>query len=108
MKFYGDSNDFIDTEMMQEKYEQNKNEYKMTKLMHQISRNNILIEGAHGSGGSINNNHTPRSSVHFGNTARSLSIVERKGSKIRKGSKTRGEGSLVRGIKPKLGSGIFN
>ncbi len=83
--------------MMQEKYEQNKNEYKMTKLMHQMSRNNILIDAAHASGAT---NHTPRSSVHFGNTARSMSIVERRGSRIRKGSVTRVEGSLVRGIKP--------
>jgi hypothetical protein len=106
---YYESNDFIDTEMMQEKYEQNKNEYKMTKLMHQMSRNNILIDGAHGSGGSIYNNHTPRSSVHFGNNARAMTMAERRGSRIRKGSISRGhEGSLVRGIKPKLGSGIFN
>jgi hypothetical protein len=106
---YYESNDFIDTEMMQEKYEQNKNEYKMTKLMHQMSRNNILIDGAHGSGGSIYNNHTPRSSVHFGNNARAMTMAERRGSRIRKGSISKGrEGSLVRGIKPKLGSGIFN
>jgi hypothetical protein len=106
---YYESNDFIDTEMMQEKYEQNKNEYKMTKLMHQMSRNNILIDGAHGSGGSIYNNLTPRSSVHFGNNARAMTMAERRGSRIRKGSISRGrEGSLVRGIKPKLGSGIFN
>jgi hypothetical protein len=106
---YYESNDFIDTEMMQEKYEQNKNEYKMTKLMHQMSRNNILIDGAHGSGGSIYNNHTPRSSVHFGNNSRAMTMAERRGSRIRKGSISRGrEGSLVRGIKPKLGSGIFN
>jgi hypothetical protein len=70
-----------------------------------MSRNNILIDGAHGSGGP---NQTPRSSVNFGNTGRSMTIVERRGSRIRKGSVTRGEGSLVRVIKPKLGSGIFN
>ena len=73
-----------------------------------MSRNHIGNEGAHGSGGSIYNNQTPRQSMNFGNNGRSMSIVERRGSKIRKGSVTRVEGSLVRGIKPKLGSGIFN
>lgn len=55
------------------------------------------------------NNHTPRSSVHFGNNSRAMTMAERRGSRIRKESISRGrEGSLVRGIKPKLGSGIFN